>query len=43
MELQNHPFFDNMPESATVEEVENIYLEGWKLGLVTATRLVPGP
>src|SRR5438874_2917532 len=23
----------NMPESATVEEVENIYFEGWKLGL----------
>ena len=23
----------NMPEDATVEEVEEIYLEGWKLGL----------
>jgi ribonucleoside-diphosphate reductase alpha chain len=23
----------NMPESATVEEIENIYFEGWKLGL----------
>jgi len=23
----------NMPSSATVDEVENIYLEGWKLGL----------
>src|SRR4029079_11125502 len=23
----------NMPESATVEDVENIYFEGWKLGL----------
>jgi ribonucleoside-diphosphate reductase alpha chain len=23
----------NMPESATIEEVENIYFEGWKLGL----------
>ena len=23
----------NMPASATVEEVENIYFEGWKLGL----------
>jgi ribonucleoside-diphosphate reductase alpha chain len=23
----------NMPESATVEEVENIYFEGWRLGL----------
>jgi ribonucleoside-diphosphate reductase alpha chain len=23
----------NMPESATVEEVENIYFQGWKLGL----------
>jgi ribonucleoside-diphosphate reductase alpha chain len=23
----------NMPESATVEEIEGIYLEGWKLGL----------
>jgi ribonucleoside-diphosphate reductase alpha chain len=23
----------NMPESATVEDVENIYYEGWKLGL----------
>ena len=23
----------NMPESATVEEIEKIYLEGWKLGL----------
>src|SRR5512139_3301167 len=23
----------NMPESATVEEVEKIYFEGWKLGL----------
>src|SRR5213079_1685533 len=23
----------NMPESATVEDIENIYFEGWKLGL----------
>ncbi len=23
----------NMPENATVEEIENIYFEGWKLGL----------
>ena len=23
----------NMPEAATVEDVEKIYLEGWKLGL----------
>jgi ribonucleoside-diphosphate reductase alpha chain len=23
----------NMPESATVDEIENIYIEGWKLGL----------
>ena len=23
----------NMPEAATVEEIEQIYLEGWKLGL----------
>jgi ribonucleoside-diphosphate reductase alpha chain len=23
----------NMPESATIEEVENIYFQGWKLGL----------
>jgi ribonucleoside-diphosphate reductase alpha chain len=23
----------NMPESATVEEVENVYFEGWRLGL----------
>jgi ribonucleoside-diphosphate reductase alpha chain len=23
----------NLPEEATVEEIENIYLEGWKLGL----------
>ena len=23
----------NMPETATVEDVERIYLEGWKLGL----------
>ncbi|MFY9588368.1 MAG: vitamin B12-dependent ribonucleotide reductase [Actinomycetota bacterium] len=23
----------NMPESATIEEVENLFLEGWKLGL----------
>ncbi len=23
----------NMPASATIEEVENIYFEGWKLGL----------
>src|SRR6202021_924184 len=23
----------NMPESATVEEIEKIYFEGWKLGL----------
>ncbi len=23
----------NMPESATVEEIEEVYLEGWKLGL----------
>ncbi len=23
----------NMPESATIEEVENVYMEGWKLGL----------
>ena len=23
----------NMPESATVEDVENIYFQGWKLGL----------
>ena len=23
----------NMPESATVEDVERIYLEGWRLGL----------
>src|SRR5205085_386200 len=23
----------NMPESATVEEIEEIYFEGWKLGL----------
>ena len=23
----------NMPESATVEDIEDVYLEGWKLGL----------
>ncbi|HXG39472.1 MAG TPA: vitamin B12-dependent ribonucleotide reductase [Candidatus Limnocylindrales bacterium] len=23
----------NMPESATVEDIENVYLEGWRLGL----------
>ncbi len=23
----------NLPESATVEEIENVYLQGWKLGL----------
>ena len=23
----------NLPESATVEDVESIYMEGWKLGL----------
>ena len=23
----------NMPESATVEEIERIYIQGWKLGL----------
>lgn len=23
----------NLPESATVEDIENVYLEGWKLGL----------
>ena len=23
----------NMPESATVEDIENVYLQGWKLGL----------
>ena len=23
----------NLPESATVEDIESIYMEGWKLGL----------
>ena len=29
----------NMPESATVEDVEEIYLQGWKLGTQGARRL----